>query len=217
MARNHQWLDALTDGQMLRDWLGLAAPMFLGIMHWFLVIGGISLSISLVPILIGIPLLLFTLAGIRALAALDHQMMMALLNEPQPDLANDVDTEGANLGERLGLYLGSGQTWRSLIYLALTLPLGTITFSVALMLLPIIFIELLILAPLTIDMHLISVRLLHFLATGNHRLMGMLLPKRSGKGERNTSRLETVYEYEEPRYYLDDDGEIVAVKAKRGL
>ncbi|MBE0690959.1 MAG: sensor domain-containing protein, partial [Anaerolineae bacterium] len=196
MARNHQWLDALTDGQMLRDWLGLAAPMFLGMMHWFLVIGGLALSISLVPVLIGIPLLLFTLAGIRALAALDHQMMMALLDQPPPELANDVDAEGANLGERLGLYLGSGQTWRSLVYLALTLPLGMITFSLALLLLPLIFVELLILAPLTIDMRLVSVRLLHFLATGTHRVMGMLLPKRSHKRERDTSRLETIYEYE---------------------
>ncbi|MCA9911364.1 MAG: sensor domain-containing protein [Anaerolineae bacterium] len=217
MARNHQWLDALTDGQMLRDWLALSAPLFFGTIHWSLVLGGLALSMMLLPVLIGIPLLLFVLAGIRALATLDHQMMMALLDQPPPELANDVDTDGANLGERLGLYLGSGQTWRSLFYLGLTLPVGAVTFSVALLLLPLIFVELLILAPLTIDMRLVSVRLLHFLALGTHRVMGLLLPKRRHERERDVSRLETVYEYEEPRYYLDDDGEIIPVKTKRGL
>ncbi|MCA9904490.1 MAG: hypothetical protein KC547_11585, partial [Anaerolineae bacterium] len=63
MARNHQWLDALTDGQMLRDWLALSAPLFFGTIHWSLVLGGLALSMMLLPVLIGIPLLLFVLAG----------------------------------------------------------------------------------------------------------------------------------------------------------
>jgi hypothetical protein len=209
------WLDALSDGQMLRDWLSLAAPLLFGSIYWMLVISGLAFSITLMPVLIGFPLFLFVLAGIRALAALDHQMMAALLKSPAPDLADDVDTRGANLGERLGMLLGSAQTWRSLVYLGLTLPVGAITFSLALLLLPVIFVELLILAPLSIDMHLISVRLLRFLATITHTGMGILLPKH-GKA-RDISRLDTVYEYDiDRRYVLDDDGEIRPLKVKRG-
>lgn len=214
--RPDDWLDVLTDGQILRDWLSLAAPFFLGSVYWMLVIGGLMVSISLMLVLVGFPLFLFVLAGIRALAALDHQMMAALLNEPAPTLANDVDARGANLGERLEMYLGSGQTWRSLAYLALTLPLGAVTFSLGLLLLPLMFVELLILAPLGIDMHLVSARLLHFLALVMHKGTGLLLPRRISK-RRDFSRLETVYDNDgDGRYFLDDDGEIYPVKAKRG-
>jgi hypothetical protein len=209
------WLDVLTGGQILRDWLRLAAPFFLGSVYWMLVIGGLMVSISLMLVLVGFPMFLFVLAGIRALAALDHQMMAALLNEPAPTLANDVDARGANLGERLGMYLGSGQTWRSLMYLVLTLPLGAVTFSLGLLMLPLMFVELLILAPLRIDMHLVSARLLHFLAIMTHKGTGLLLPRRISK-RRDFSRLETVYDNDgDGRYILDDDGEIYPVKAKR--
>jgi hypothetical protein len=126
------------------------------------------------------------------------------------DVTDDVDTRGANLGERLGMYLGSGTTWRSLIYLLLKLPLGIMTFGAAWLILPLLFIEVLILAPLTIDMRLISVRMLHWVAIGTHKFSGVLLP--TGKRKRDTSRLETQEEAEQPRYFVDDDGEIAAYK-----
>jgi hypothetical protein len=107
------------------------------------------------------------------------------------------------------MYLGSGATWRSLIYLLLKLPLGIMTFGAAWLILPLLFIEVLILAPLTIDMRLISVRMLHWVAIGTHKFSGVLLP--SGKRKRDTSRLET-HEEADPRYFIDDDGEIAAYK-----
>ena len=203
------WLDVLSDGQMFRDWFSLIAHFFLGLAYLIFLTVGFSVALSLSVVLIGIPLLLFMLATTRVLAKLDRQMMGALLDTPTAEVADNVDTYGANLGERLGMYLGSGTTWRSLIYLLLKLPLGILTFTAAWVILPLLALEVLILAPLTIDMRLISVRMLHWVAVGTHKSSGVLLP--TGKRKHDTSRLESSEEAE-PRYFIDDDGEIAVHK-----
>jgi hypothetical protein len=207
--RSKNWLDVLSDGQLFRDWFSLIAHFFLGIAYFTFLSVGFAVALASSVVLVGIPLLLFMLATTRVLARIDRQVMGALLDTPTTAVADDVDTRGANLGERLGMYLGSGATWRSLIYLLLKLPLGIMTFSAAWLILPLLFIEVLILAPLTIDMRLISVRMLHWVAIGTHKFSGVLLP--SGKRKRDTSRLET-QEEADPRYFIDDDGEIAAYK-----
>ncbi|MEP6988198.1 MAG: hypothetical protein ABI970_21520, partial [Chloroflexota bacterium] len=128
------------------------------------------------------------------------------LDRPAPEFADDVDGRGANLGERLGMYLGSATTWRSLVYLGLKLPVGIAALIAAMCILPFLGFEMLILGPLGIDMRLASVRLLHGVAVGLHKFPGLLLP--TGKRKRDLSRLETA-ETSEPQYYLDDDGEII--------
>lgn len=208
--RSKNWLDVLSDGQLFRDWFSLIAHFFLGIAYLTFLSVGFAVALGTSVILVGIPLLLFMLAMTRVLARIDRQIMGALLDTPTAEVADDVDTRGANLGERLGMYLGSGATWRSLIYLLLKLPLGIMAFTAAWLILPLLFIEVLILAPLTIDMRLISVRMLHWVAIGTHKFSGVLLP--TGKRKRDISRLETQEEAEQPRYFIDDDGEIAAQK-----
>jgi len=205
------WLDALSDGQMFRDWFSLIAHFFLGMAYFSFLIAGFAAALGLSLVLVGIPLLLFMLATTRVLARLDRQVMGALLDTPTAQVANNVDARGANLGERLGMYLGSAATWRSLIYLLLKLPLGMMSFTAAWLILPLLALEVLILAPLTIDMRLITVRLLHWVAVGTHRFSGVLLPAAPGKRKRDTSRLET-HDEAEPRYFIDEDGEIAAYK-----
>lgn len=208
--RSKNWLDVLSDGQLFRDWFSLIAHFFLGIAYLTFLSVGFAVALGTSVILVGIPLLLFMLAMTRVLARIDRQIMGALLDTSTAEVADDVDTRGANLGERLGMYLGSGTTWRSLIYLLLKLPLGIMAFTAAWLILPLLFIEVLILAPLTIDMRLISVRMLHWVAIGTHKFSGVLLP--TGKRKRDISRLETQEEAEQPRYFIDDDGEIAAHK-----
>ena len=161
-------------------------------------------------VLVGIPLLLFMLATTRTLAKLDRQVMGALLDTPTPEMVEDIDPRGANLGERIGMYMGSKTTWRSALYLFAKFLIGLLSITAAFVILPLLAIEVLILAPLTIDMRLISVRLLHWTAIGLHKGSGVLLPT-SKKRKRDTSRLETV-ETAEPTYTIDDDGEIMVQK-----
>lgn len=209
MNEHRTWLDGLTDGQIIRDWFSLIAHFALGIAYVSFFIFAYAMSIGLSIILIGIPLLLFTLASTRAVAAMDQRLFAGILDRPAPDFAEDVDVRGANLGERMGMYLGSMTTWRSLFYLALKFPVGIAAITIAICILPFLGFEMLILGPLGIDMRLASVRLLHAVAVGMHKFPGYLLPSR--KRKRDLSRLETV-ETTEPQYYLDDDGELVLRK-----
>jgi hypothetical protein len=212
--KDYNWLDALSDGKIMRHWLALFASFWFGLAYWILVIGGFALALSLSVVLVGIPLLLFMLAATRTLALLDRRLMAEILDVSAPGDFDDVDMRGANLGERLGMYLGSWATWRSLLYLAVKFPLGILSLSLSFIFLLPLAVEVLVLAPLTIDLHLLSVRLMRFTAVGLFRLNNLFLP--SGKAKR-PSRLELVEEDEEPepRYYIDSEGEIAAYKRGR--
>src|SRR5215213_124556 len=198
--KDYSWLDALSDGKMFRHWLALFANFWFGLAYFIFIVAGFSLALSLSVVLIGIPLLLFMLATTRTLAALDRRLMAEILAVSPPADFDDVDVRGANLGERMGMYLGSMTTWRSLVYLALKFPVGIAALMAAMFILPFLGFEMLILGPLGIDMRLASVRLLHGVAVGMHKFPGILLP--TAKRKRDLSRLESV-ETVEPQYYLD--------------
>jgi hypothetical protein len=212
---SHDWLDVLTDGQILRDWLALVAHFGLGLVYFIFVIVGFVTAVSLIPVLVGIPLFLFMLGTIRTLAVIDRQLMASLLQIDLPTVVDEVDARGANLGSRLGFYLGSATTWRSLLYLAVRFGVGMVSLGVAsLIWIPLAF-EVLLLAPLTIDMHLVSVRLLHFTAVRLSKFGGFLLPTQKGKRIGTLNRL--ALEDDEPRLYLTDDGELVEMHVKSGM
>jgi hypothetical protein len=217
MAHNPpSWLDALTDGRILRDMLSLLAQFSFSIVYFTLLAMGFATAIGLSLILIGIPLLLFMLASVRTLAAMDRAVMASILGIDAPPVEEDIDMRGANLGERLGMLLGSGVTWRSLLYLLVKFPIGIAAITILPLLLPLLALEVLILAPLTIDLRLITVRLLRWSARGLFAINSAMLPNAKGKRtpEQRISRLVDEYD-EQPRYVLDDDGEISV--AKRGL
>lgn len=221
------WLDALSDGGVFRYWLALFGQFFLGTFYFMLLVSGYASAIGLSLVLIGIPLLLFTLASTRVLADIDRRMMAAILDLDIPRTTQDIDMRGANLGERLGMLLGSGITWRSLIYLLLKMPIGIITFTASMILLPLMAIELLILAPLTIDLRLITARMLRWLAVGSYRAVDWLLPvEKHRKAKAKRSRLELdeqddeedeafADEDREVRYYIDSEGEIQSADRRR--
>src|SRR5215468_7345446 len=100
------WLDALTDGQLFRDWASLTAHFFLAIGYWIVLGFGFAFAIGTSVILIGIPMLLFMLATTRAMAAMDRKLVGAILGSETRAVVDDVDPRGANFGERLGMYLG---------------------------------------------------------------------------------------------------------------
>lgn len=218
------WLDALSDGGVFRSWLALFGQMFLSIFYVSLLALGYAASIGLSIVLIGLPLLLFTIASTRQLADIDRRITGAILDIDTPRMAEDLDLRGANLGERLGMLLGSGITWRSLVYLILRLPISIGAFFASMIMLPFMAVELLILAPLTIDLHLLSARVLRWLALFSYRSTIWLLPnERHGKVKAKRTRLELVDEEDDDfadeerdaRYYIDGEGEI-QMASRRG-
>lgn len=218
------WLDALSDGAVFRNWLALFGQFFLTMFYITLLITGYAASIGLSVVLIGLPLLLFTLSSTRHLADIDRRLMGAVLDMDVPRMAEDLDLRGANLGERLGMMLGSGVTWRSLLYFVIKTPVSIAAFMASMVLLPLMALELLILAPLTIDLHLLTARVLRWTALVSYRSTSWLLPnEQRGPRKAKRSRLELVDEYDDDfadeerdeRYYIDGEGEI-QMASRRG-
>src|SRR5690606_10447778 len=110
------------------------------------------------------------------------------------------------------------------VYLLLKLPISIAAFFASLILLPLMAVELLILAPLTVDLHLLTARVLRWLALLSYRSVMWLLPsEQRGRVKAKRSRLELVDDYDDDfadeerdaRYYIDSEGEI-QMASRRG-
>ncbi len=235
---NRDWLDALSSGMLFRHMLALFAQVFLGGFYLALLVAGYAAAIGLSFVLIGIPLLLFVLSATRALAHVDRQLMAVVLGIDPPETPEDLDLRGANLGERLGMLLGSGITWRSLIYLLLRLPIGIAAITALMLILPFAALEMLILAPIGIDMRLLTARLLRGTANISYHATAWVLPTLEAdeapppqgvRAKPKRARLEIADDpYDQDRlddarinrdaetvYALGNDGELYVRRARR--
>ncbi len=106
----------------------------LGLTYFLLVVIGLALGVSTLIIWIGLPILFATLILIRGMAAIERRMATNLLHVsfPYPRYAQDVLQQG--FLRRYGAVLRDPLTWTSTIYMILKLPLGIISFTLALVL-----------------------------------------------------------------------------------
>ncbi len=102
-----------------------------GIFAFVWVTTGLSLSIGLLVILIGFPLLLFFLGSVRALGLAEGRLVEALLDVRMPRRP-PLMPEGLRWTQRLANLFRDGYTWTSLLYLLLMLPLGIMHFTLTL-------------------------------------------------------------------------------------
>ena len=126
-------------------YLVLALP--LGIGYFVFLVTGISLGFSLLVLaLVGIPILLFVLAGSWTAAAFERELAIRLLNEEIPPMAAE-DLSKMKLWARLKAHLRNPVTWTGIVYLFAKFPIGVVTFSVtvALVYMSVVFIT----APIT--------------------------------------------------------------------
>lgn len=138
-------------------WLLLGLP--LGIAAFTYVVTMTALGLGLAITLIGIPLLVAFLFSVRALAALEGRLANVMLGAEIAPVSFASDAAAPGLFARVGALLRDGLTWRGLLYLALRLPIGIVTFTLAVTLLALA--AGLIITPLTMDgahVQLFSVR-----------------------------------------------------------
>ncbi len=224
MNDNSSWVDMLTDGRIWRSGFYLLWTFFSGIMYLPFLAWGFGTAFGLSFILIGIPLLVMMFAAVRGLAAFDRKIGGVFLDKDLAPLVNDIP-RGQSIIGRLGSQFASPMSWLSIVYLMTRFPAGIFSMIALPIITPLVFLELLILAPLGISRGMISMQILNGLATGIASFSNSLLPTASGESRprekmksdtswRDTSRLEIIDEDDE-RYFIDDDGEIVSVKPKR--
>ena len=116
VLRGQTWLNV--------GYLLLAFPT--GLAYFVVLVVGITLGASLAILLIGLAILLATLAAWRAMAALERILARGLLGVP---IAPMVDRRGLPVIEQVKGWLRDPVTWKSLVFVALKFPLGVASFA----------------------------------------------------------------------------------------
>jgi hypothetical protein len=101
----------------------------LGVFYLVFVVTGLSLGLGLLVTLAGIPVLVLTLAGCRALAQLERNLAVTLLDASMPRVESG--REEGLLWRRLVSQLRSGVVWRELTFLLIRFATGVAGFSIA--------------------------------------------------------------------------------------
>lgn len=115
-----------------RAWGGLVymlISIITGTLYFSWAVTGLSTSIGVMILIIGIPITIVFLLSFRGIAFLEGRLVEALLGERMPRRASFTDSS-LPWKERLKILLTGKATWLSIIYMILMLPLGVIYFSV---------------------------------------------------------------------------------------
>ncbi|MDY1034847.1 sensor domain-containing protein [Stenotrophomonas sp. CFBP8980] len=119
-------VDPHTYGALFYMLLSLATGTFF--FSW--VVTGLSLSLGLLILIIGVPVAVLFFGSIRGLSLLEGRLVEALLGERMPRRPRFSDRSRSWL-QRIGDMFTDGRTWLTLLYFVLMLPLGIAYFTVA--------------------------------------------------------------------------------------
>jgi hypothetical protein len=101
----------------------------LGILEFVAIVTGLSFGLALAITVIGIPVLVLTLLGVHGAAAFERELARTLLDAPMPRRGTRPHSTGL-FWSRLRDLVTDRETWTSLAFLLLRLPLGIIDFTV---------------------------------------------------------------------------------------
>lgn len=105
-----------------------------GCAYFTLAVGGLALSAGLSVLIIGVPLIVLFVGGVRVMSLLEGRIVETLLGVRMPRRPVYVST-GAPLMKRVGAMFTDPRTWTALLYMLLMMPLGIVYFTVAVSLL----------------------------------------------------------------------------------
>ncbi|WP_282298033.1 sensor domain-containing protein [Stenotrophomonas sp. PS02289] len=123
-------LEPRTYGSLFYMLLSMAT----GIFFFMWVVTGLSLSLGMMILIIGIPLTVLFFGSVRGLALLEGRLVEVLLGERMPRRPRYADRSRSWL-QRIGDMFTDGRTWLTMLYFVLMLPLGILYFTVAVTLL----------------------------------------------------------------------------------
>lgn len=116
----------------VRSWTALfycLLALFTGIFYFCFVTIGLSLSLGLSILIIGVPFFVAFIGSARLLALVEGRIVEAMTGERMPRRPVAPPSESSFL-RRIGTMLKDWRTWSTLAYEALMLPLGVAYFSV---------------------------------------------------------------------------------------
>jgi uncharacterized membrane protein len=101
-----------------------------GIFYFTWAVTGAALSLSLMVMIFGIPLLIVFLASVRMFSLLEGRLVEVLLGVRMP--RRPLYPQTSPWLERIGALLKDRRTWTTLLYMMLMMPLGILYFTIAL-------------------------------------------------------------------------------------
>jgi hypothetical protein len=101
-----------------------------GILYFTVAVTGLSLSVGLSILIIGIPVFLLFIGLIRVLSLAEGRLIEGLIGTRMPRRAPYV-IKGVALVERIKNMLKDQRTWTTLLYMVLALPIGIFSFVFA--------------------------------------------------------------------------------------
>ncbi len=119
-------LEPRTYGALFYMLLSLAT----GIFFFTWVVTGISLSLGLMVLIIGVPLLLLFLGSVRVLSLVEGRLVETLLGVRMPRRPTYHERNQPML-QRIGAMFTDARTWSTMLYFLLMLPLGVVYFAIA--------------------------------------------------------------------------------------
>jgi uncharacterized membrane protein len=122
--------DPRTYGAVFYSLLSLAT----GIFYFTWVVTGISLSLGLSIIIIGIPFVILFLGSVRLLSLVEGRIVETMLGERMPRRPVYADRD-VPLLSRIGGMFTDPRTWSTLVYMLAMLPMGIVYFTLAVSLL----------------------------------------------------------------------------------
>ena len=112
-----------------QTWLNLVYLLVafpLGLTYFVVLVIGVSLGAALAVIVVGLGILLAMLVAWRGMAAIERGFARVLLGV---QIARPLDRRGLSPLERVVRWLRDPVTWKSLVFVALKLPLGVASFA----------------------------------------------------------------------------------------
>lgn len=108
----------------------LAFP--LGLLYFLVMVIGFALGIGTLILWIGLPILFVTVVLIRGMAVVERHMVSSLLRVPIAPRTRQHNDAPRTFWRRFGSMIRDPYTWTSAIYMLLKLPVGIISFTLAL-------------------------------------------------------------------------------------
>ena len=112
----------------------LFASLALGILYFTIAMTGISLSLGLLVLIIGIPFVVGFLTAVRGIAVVEGRIVEALLGVRMPRTPVFIRKD-LKWNQRIARLFSDGSTWTAIVYFILMMPLGIVYFTLALVLL----------------------------------------------------------------------------------
>ena len=101
-----------------------------GIVYFTVVVTGLSMSLGLAVLIVGIPFAILFVGTVRLLSLVEGRMVEVMLGERMPRRPLYAE-RGLPLLTRIGRMFTDPRTWSAMLYMVLMLPLGVTYFTVA--------------------------------------------------------------------------------------